>query len=135
FEPGGGMDDATREQLLAGYSSDAAALGSRQIDVGVDMLVEIVPRNPFRAAADMDMLSLIFFALVFGAALTLIPRDRAEPMIRVIDALGHVVVKIIDMAMKLAPYGVFGLIFAVTARFGWELLQQLGMYVAVVLGG
>src|SRR5690606_34354936 len=78
FEPGGGIDDATREHLLSGYGADAAALGSRKITVGVDLLVEIVPRNPFRAAADMDMLSLIFFALVFGAALTLIPRDRAE---------------------------------------------------------
>src|SRR3989475_7460726 len=49
--------------------------------------------------------------LVFGAALTLIPEERARPLIRVLDAVGAAVVKIIDLAMKLAPYGVFGLIF------------------------
>jgi len=81
------------------------------------------------------MLAVIFFSLVFGAALTLIPKARAEPMIRLLEALGDVVIRIIDFAMYLAPYGVFGLIFVVTSRFGWELLGQLGVYVAVVVGG
>src|SRR2546422_7510085 len=36
---------------------------------------------------------------------------------------------------KLAPYGVFGLIFFTTSRFGWGLLRQLGLYVAIVLAG
>ncbi|MBI2401385.1 MAG: dicarboxylate/amino acid:cation symporter [Gemmatimonadetes bacterium] len=88
-----------------------------------------------QAAASMDMLAVIFFALMFGTALTLIPKERARPMISVLEALGDVVIKIIDFAMKLAPYGVFGLIFFTTSRFGWEVLRQLGMYVAVVLVG
>jgi DAACS family dicarboxylate/amino acid:cation (Na+ or H+) symporter len=83
----------------------------------------------------MDMLGIIFFSIAFGAALTLIPSERAEPMLRVLHALGDVVIKIIDFAMKLAPYGVFGLIFVVTSRFGWNLLEKLGVYVAVVVGG
>lgn len=99
------------------------------------MFVNMVPRNPVQAAAGMDMLAVIFFSIMFGAALTLIPREKAEPMLKVLDALGQVVVKIIDFAMKLAPYGVFGLIFVVTSRFGWGLLVQLGAYVGVVLGG
>jgi DAACS family dicarboxylate/amino acid:cation (Na+ or H+) symporter len=83
----------------------------------------------------MDMLAVIFFALLFGAALTLIPKERAEPMVKVIEALGDVVIKIIDFAMKLAPYGVFGLIFVVTSRFGWDIVRQLSLYVLVVIGG
>src|SRR5881396_1868586 len=84
---------------------------------GVDMFVNIVPSNPIRAAASLDMLGIIFFSLVFGAALTMLPEEKTQPMVRVLDALGEAIVKIIDFAMRLAPYGVFGLIFVVTSRF------------------
>jgi DAACS family dicarboxylate/amino acid:cation (Na+ or H+) symporter len=84
---------------------------------------------------DMDMLGVIFFGLMFGAALTLITAARAKPMIDVLEALQDVVIKIVEMAMKLAPYGVAGLIFGVTSIFGFSLLVPLGSYVAVVLGG
>jgi Na+/H+-dicarboxylate symporter len=99
------------------------------------MLVNMVPTNPVQAAANMDMLAVIFFSIIFGAALTLIPRERAEPMTRLLDALVEIVIKIIDFAMRLAPYGVFGLIFVVTFRFGWSLLGQLGVYILVVVVG
>jgi dicarboxylate/amino acid:cation (Na+ or H+) symporter, DAACS family len=136
FHPGAGMDPAMRQQLFATYQSEAAGLQARsEVGFGINTFVNMVPRNPVQAAADMDMLGVIFFALMFGAALTLIPKERAEPMIKVLDALGEVVIKIIDFAMKLAPYGVFGLIFVVTSRFGWNLLGQLGKYVLVVLVG
>jgi DAACS family dicarboxylate/amino acid:cation (Na+ or H+) symporter len=83
----------------------------------------------------MDMLALIFFALIFGAALTIIPRERAQPVINVLEGIGDAIIAIINWAMKLAPYGVFGLIFVITSRFGWSILAQLGMYVVVVLVG
>lgn len=135
-EPGSGMDPATREQLYAAYQSDAAGLQARaQAGFGIRTFVNIVPRNPVEAAANMDMLAVIFFALMCGAALTLIPTERARPMIQLLESLGDVVIKIIDFAMKLAPYGVFGLIFYTTSRFGWEVLRQLGLYVIVVIGG
>lgn len=135
-EPGAGVDAVSREALLDTYQSAADEMyPGTDGGFGVHMLVDIVPRNPVEAAASMDMLSLIFFALVFGVALTLIPQDKARPMIAFVESLAHVVVKIIDLAMKLAPYGVFALIFAVTSRFGWHLLQQLGMYVVVVIAG
>lgn len=136
FRPGEGLSPEVRDQLMATYRSQAAgmqAAGSTKF--GIETFVNIVPRNPIQAAAGMDMLGVIFFALVFGAALTLIPEEKSRPMVRVLDALGEAVVKIIDFAMRLAPYGVFGLIFVVTSRFGWDLLGQLLKYVLVVLGG
>lgn len=136
FRPGEGLSPEVREQLMATYRSQAEGLqAGGTTRFGIDMFVNIVPRNPIQAAASMDMLGVIFFAIVFGAALTLIPEEKAKPMIRVLDALGEAIVKVIDIAMKLAPYGVFGLIFVVTSRFGWDLLVQLGKYVAVVLAG
>lgn len=136
FTPGKGVDEATRQQLFDTYGSQAAGMqAGGPTGFGIDTFVGMVPRNPVQAMANMDMLAVIFFALVFGAALTLIPKERAQPMIKVIEALGDVVIKIIDFAMALAPYGVFGLIFVVTSRFGWHLLANLSAYVAVVIGG
>ena len=133
FHPGGGLDPAVRQQLLDTYRSQTAGMQERGVTLDISLLVNMVPRNAAQAMANMDMLGVIFFSLVFGAALTLIPKERAEPMMAFLQALGDVVIKIIDFAMKLAPYGVFGLIFVVTSRFGWEVVKQLGGYVAVVI--
>ncbi len=136
IRPGGGIQEETREALMAMYSSDASSIATAgPPEFGVSTFVNIVPTNPMRAASDMDMLALIFFSLIFGAALTLLPKEKSQPVVDVIDGIGQAIVKIIDMAMKIAPYGVFGLIFVVTSRFGWGLLQQLGMYVVVVVLG
>ncbi|MFQ5690781.1 MAG: dicarboxylate/amino acid:cation symporter [Gemmatimonadota bacterium] len=133
IRPGSGVDEATRVALMQTYSTSAESLKTPEF--GVSTFVNVVPRNPVRAAADMDMLALIFFSLIFGAALTLIPKEKADPVVKVIDGIGQAIIKIIDIAMRLAPYGVFGLIFVMTSRFGWGLLGQLGKYVFVVLVG
>ena len=134
--PGVGVPPAVRQQLLDTYHSQVAGLqaggGTR---FGIDLFVNIVPRNPFQAAANMDMLGIICFALVFGAALTLMPEERARPVVRLLDAVGEAIIKIIDLAMHLAPYGVFGLIFVVTSLLGWDILRKLLAYVLVVLAG
>ncbi|MBI4521456.1 MAG: dicarboxylate/amino acid:cation symporter [Gemmatimonadetes bacterium] len=135
-DPGQGLDPAIRQQLFDTYRGQAQGLqaaGGTQF--GINTFVNIVPRNPIQAAASLDLLAVLFFALVFGAALTLVPDTKARPLLAVIEGLGEAIVKIIDFAMKLAPYGVFGLIFVVTSRFGWTLLSTLGAYVAVVLVG
>lgn len=136
IQPGGGLPPEVRDDLMAQFSggaSDLAAAGAT--DFGIGTFVNIVPRNPVAAAADMDMLALIFFSLIFGAALTMIPRAKAQPVIDVLDGIGEAIIRIIDMAMHLAPYGVFGLIFVITSQFGWGILAQLSMYVVVVLLG
>lgn len=136
FQPGAGLGGELRDQLMATYRTQAEGLqAGGGVGFGTDLLVNIVPRNPIAAAANMDMLGLIFFALVFGAALTLVPEERAKPMLRLLEAIGDAIIKVIDIAMMLAPYGVFGLIFVVTSRFGWEILFQLLKYVLVVIGG
>jgi len=135
--PGDGLEAATVERLQGLYAGQAQErfAASRATEFGVDTLVQIVPRNPVRAAADMDMLGLIFFSVVLGVALALIPAERAAPMLRVLESLAEAVTKVIDLAMRLAPYGVFALIFVVTSTFGWGLLRQLALYVVVVLAG
>jgi len=135
IKPGSGLPEQTRNELMEKFSGGAQDMLSGPPDFGINTFVNIVPRNPVAAAANMDMLALIFFALIFGAALTVIPREKAQPVIDVLQGIGDAIIAIINWAMKLAPYGVFGLIFVITSRFGWSILAQLGMYVVVVLIG
>jgi DAACS family dicarboxylate/amino acid:cation (Na+ or H+) symporter len=103
--------------------------------LGVDTLVGLVPTNPVRAAADMQMLPLIVFSLIFGLALAQVPGERRLPMLDLLEALAAVVMKIIGGVLWIAPVGVFALIFVATSRFGWDLLEQLGLYVLAVVAG
>jgi DAACS family dicarboxylate/amino acid:cation (Na+ or H+) symporter len=125
----------TRAELMARFAGDASSRveASATSAVGIDTLVNIIPRNPIRSAGDTDLLGIIFFGMIFGAALTLMPAARAKPMIDVLEALNDVVIRIIHFAMLLAPYGVAGLIFTVASTFGFDLLFAVAAYVATVL--
>lgn len=136
IKPGAGLDPEIRDGLMAEFSEGAGGLAaSGPPEFGVNTFVSIVPRNPVAAAADTDMLALIFFSLIFGVALTMIPQAKAKPVLDVLEGIGDAIIKIIDMAMALAPYGVFGLIFVITSQFGWSILASVSMYVVVVMLG
>ncbi|HVH69189.1 MAG TPA: dicarboxylate/amino acid:cation symporter [Gemmatimonadales bacterium] len=133
--PGVGVPQDVRQQLLDAYRGQVSGPPAGSHAFGVDFFVKIVPANPIQAAANLDMLGIIFFALIFGAALTLVPDERARPLVRVLEAIGDAIAKIIGLAMHLAPYGVFGLIFVVTSLLGWDIVRKLLTYVLVVLAG
>jgi DAACS family dicarboxylate/amino acid:cation (Na+ or H+) symporter len=126
----------TRADLMTRFAGDASSrvqAAETTAKFGPDTFVNIVPRNPIDAAARTDLLGVIFFGLVFGAALTLIAPARARPMIDWLEALNEVVIRIIHFAMLLAPFGVAALIFAVASRFGIDLLVGVAAYVLTVL--
>jgi len=136
LRPGEGLAPKTRERLLATYSQETEqSRGAGQAPFGIQTLVNIVPRNPVAAAAQGDMLAVIFFSVVFGVALGLLPAARSATLIEALRGLAGVMEVIIDLVMKLAPYGAFALIFSVAARFGFDLLVKLGWYVVTVVAG
>jgi DAACS family dicarboxylate/amino acid:cation (Na+ or H+) symporter len=137
IRPGDALDPAVRTALMAQFSTEASekAATAATNGFGVQTFVNIIPRNPVDAAAKGEMLALIFFALIFGVALTRIPADASRPVLRVLEGISYAVTVIIGFAMKVAPFGVAALIFGVTARFGFGVLQSLGTYVVVVLVG
>lgn len=137
FRPGVGLSADVRERLLATYRQQAtqSQVIAGQASFGIQTIVNIVPRNPLAAAAQGDMLGTIFFSLVFGVGLALLPAERSRVLLETVRGLGDVMVVIIDLIMKLAPYGVFALIFSVAARFGSDLLARLGWYVVTVIVG
>ena len=134
-DPGGAVPENVKQELMATYATDAQGKVDQEAasGFGIETFVNIVTRNPVKSAADSDLLGIIFFGLMFGVALTQLKPERAEPMIKVLEALNDIVIFIVGVAMKLAPYGVVGLIFGVTSRFGFALLKPLGGYVFVVM--
>jgi DAACS family dicarboxylate/amino acid:cation (Na+ or H+) symporter len=135
FKPGASLDPLIRAELLETYSSLASdrISASKENGFGIHTFVNIVPRNPLAAASGGDMLGLIFFTIVFGIALTKLPAAVSAPVIRVLEGIGQAVSVMIGFAMKVAPIGVTGLIFSVTAQFGLSVLRSLSLYVIMVL--
>lgn len=135
IRPGSRITPEVRTELLGTYGSDAASSieAAGGVNFGMETLVNIVTRNPVRSAVELDLLGIIFFGIVFGAAITMILPERAKVMMGWLEALNDIVLKIVDMAMRIAPYGVAGLIFGVTSRFGFSLLVPLSFYITVVL--
>ena len=130
------VDTPTREALMERFAGDASSrveAAATTAKFGPETFINIVPRNPIDAAAKTDMLGVIFFGLMFGAALTLIPAAKAKPMIDFLEALNEVVIRIIHFAMLLAPYGVACLIFTVSSRFGFDLMIAVAAFVITVL--
>jgi DAACS family dicarboxylate/amino acid:cation (Na+ or H+) symporter len=133
-QPGAGLEPTVTQRLMETYKGQAqGAMGLAQGALSVNTFVAMVPRNPIQAAANGEMLAVIVFALFLGVGLTMLDRERAEPLMKVLDSIGSVMVAIIELVMKLAPYAVFALIFGVTARFGLDVLLNLLKYVATVL--
>lgn len=126
----------TRTAMMERFAGDASTrvqAAGTTAKFGPETFVAIVPRNPIDAAAKTDMLAVIFFGLMFGAALTMIAAEKAKPMVVWLEALNEVVIQIIHFAMLLAPYGVACLIFTVASRFGFDLMIAVAAFVITVL--
>ena len=154
IKPGTRIDPATKAALEQRYATDAtkqveAVKKGGAVPSPLMQVVEtIVPSNPFAAIAGVpsnpstaasggtpNMLHLMFFALIIGVAITLIPVSVTGPFLRGCQALYEITAKIIEIIMKFAPYAVACLLFNNTARFGLDLLQALGWFIVTVLLG
>ena len=135
FEPGRGVDPAVAQGLLAEASDRASAIVSSAASQreGIDFVLGIIPENVFRAAADNDILAVMFFALFFGIGLLLTSSPRTEGLKRVFEGVFEVSMKLIGLVIQLAPIAVFCFMFNLAAQFGWDLLVKLAAFVAVVL--
>lgn len=146
FQPGGLIEDTTRTELLETYGGDAAnkiADAERQKGQGpLQALIDIVPDNIVNAATDNgNMLQVIFFVIFFGIGLILIPQEKAKPVKDFFDGLNEVILKLIDLIMLGAPYGVFALLAALVvespsadlfaALIGYALCVLLGLSIMI----
>jgi Na+/H+-dicarboxylate symporter len=135
-QPGTRMPESTKQELLATYQSDVSKKIQTEVDVDVmTQIVNLVPRNPIKAMADAEMLQIVFFALLAGIALTFVKKDKQQTVVNFFDGLSDTMIKLVDLIMKVAPYGVFALIAATVGEFGFEILQTLIWYSLTVLIG
>lgn len=141
IKPGSAIAEDTRNELIASYEGDASvriADAAKQKEAGpLQALEDLVPSNIFAAAGDnANMLQVIFFAIFFGIGLILIPEETAKPVKAFFDGFNEVILKLIDIIMLAAPYGVFALLAALVVESpSADLFQALAMYAVTVLAG
>jgi Na+/H+-dicarboxylate symporter len=139
--PGRGLDENTRDNLLNDYAADAGvriSAAAAQKEAGpLQALVDLVPENIVGAASSNgNMLQVIFFVIMFGIGLILIDPVKAKPVKDFFDGVNDVVLKLIDLIMLAAPYGVFALLAALVVDSpSADLFMALLYYSLCVLGG
>ena len=135
LHPGGGVDPEVARSMLAQSAERAQAIvsGAGTQPKGLDLLLGIVPDNVVAAAANNTILAVMFFALMLGIGLVLVRTEATAALLRGIQGLFEVSMKLIELVISLAPYAVFCFMFNLAALFGWDLLRSLGAYVGVVV--
>lgn len=136
IEPGKRIDEKSKSRLIGEYQSESSEKIVQKIDVDVlDFLVSIVPKNPIRAMSEGNMLQIVFFAVIFGITLTFIEKKKSEVVLSFFSGVSDTMIKMVDFIMKIAPYGVFALIAATIAEFGFNIISTLIWYILAVLIG
>lgn len=144
IQPGATLSEPKREALKAQYAGKIGAVEeqARETKSLRDILLDIIPENPLQemvgaldgSSKGNGMLSVMFFALVFGVALSVVPA-RTQTLVGVLEGLFDVSMVIIGFAMRIAPLAVACLVFGVTSRLGLDIVQTLFWFVATVLAG
>ena len=101
----------------------------------VDLLLSIVPDNVFQAAATGDMLAIIFFSIVFGAAITTLPEKTSRVVTELFDALFQVMMRLTSGIIAFLPIGVFALITRMVGTTGFDSFRPLALYVVTIASG
>lgn len=141
IQPGASIDEDTRQELLDAYAGDAELKkqdAERQKESGpLQALEDLVPDNIFGAASDnSNMLQVIFFAIFFGIGLILIPDKQSKPVKDFFDGFNEVILKMIDIIMLTAPYGVLALMAALVVEApSADLFYALLYYSVAVVSG
>ncbi len=99
----------------------------------IDFVVNLIPANPFAAAAEGRLLPLLVFSVLVGAAAGTLKREAREQLVGFAEALSDAFIKLIHWILWAAPVGIFGLVAPSTARMGLGLLQSLALFVVAVI--
>ena len=141
IQPGKSISVETRNELVEAYASDTQAkqeAAAKQQQSGpLQALIDVVPSNIFLAASNnRNMLQVIFFALFFGIGMILLSEKKVKPVKKFFDSFNDIILKLIDLIMLAAPYGVFALLAALVVEApSLELFQALALYAITLLLG
>ncbi len=136
IQPGKFMPEESKQRLMETFQEDAQSRIDQNVSMNiVDFLVNIVPKNPFKAIADGDFLQIVFFAILTGIFLSQIKTEKSKTVIDFFEGLGNAMIMLVEKIMYIAPYAVFTLISATVAEFGFSILQTLLLYSVTVIAG
>jgi Na+/H+-dicarboxylate symporter len=136
-QPGSFVSKADKAQLVAQFEGDADSKrdAAAAAPSAVENLLDIVPENPVASLSQGNMLQIIFFALIFGIALTLVKESRSKEVVAFFDTVQQAMIIVIHIVMALAPFGVAALIAEVVGTSGLSVLKALVVYSLTVLVG
>ncbi|NBV30961.1 MAG: dicarboxylate/amino acid:cation symporter [Bacteroidetes bacterium] len=142
-DPGSSLPESTRVSLMENYSGTGTNTKNTSENSILDFLVRIVPQNFFASASENgNMLQIVFVAILLGLGIISIPAQKSQTLIEVFDSLNEVIIKIVDLIMKLAPIGVFALMASVIVDLAGDdlrdavtLLKALAWYSLTVVAG
>lgn len=130
IKPGSDIPESVKSELYANYQSEAQLKIDAISDKSdqVDILLDIVPTNPFKAVAEGKMLQIIFFAIIAGIMIHYIAEERKKIILTFFEGISDLSIELVHLIMKLAPYGVFALVAFVIAQFGSHIILTLISY-------
>ena len=136
IKPGNYIDSKTIAHIMEG---EPAAQRSFEISDSdehfADKLLEIIPTNSISSALDQDMLAIVILSIFTGIALVAVGSEAARPVTELAESIQNISLKIVEWAMFLAPVAVFGLLFDIVIRVGFEAILGMSVYIITVLTG
>ena len=134
FHPGTSLTEEAKAGLLAAQDPSAAptTVSPTERPSIWDTLLDVVPSNMVGAAAQGNILQVLFVSVIFGLGASALAEDRRRVLVQVLRGVSEVMVKLVGWIMIFAPVGVFGLMAAVVGRSGLSVVGSLGYYVLVV---
>lgn len=134
IKPGLGLPPEIGQSLLAESAERAGDIAQRREGIsGIELLLNIVPRNPFAAAANGDLIAVMFFSLMFGIAAAVVQSEGTRNFVGAVQGIYDISLKLIGWVISIAPYAVAALLFSICAKLGFDVLIQLARYVFTVV--
>ena len=134
FQPGAGIDMSSLTQVDISKYAETTHQVSEAHHGLIQTILSVIPSNFFAALTSGQMLPIIFFSVMFGIGLGALDREVKQPLLNVLNAVSETMFKVVHMIMKFAPIGVFGLIAATVANFGFSSLLPLLKLALLVYG-
>ncbi len=137
LQPGDRIDAGMRAELLEEFRTSAETLETAaraQPSISFPALVEmLLPRNVLKAVVDFQILPLIAFALLVGAAGVTLPEAQRSRFMSMLGIVNELMTRIVHFALQMAPFAVTALLASVVLKLGVQFLQALLVFVAGVL--
>lgn len=140
IQPGKVLDPTTLQTLnlqsnVSNIPTSDSLSASSLTEKIPDQILSILPKNPLQALTQANMLSIVVFALILGIALAKMDSDKSKPIRELFQSIQDFAMIVVDWALKISPFAVFGLMAQAISKLGLDLLSGLAYYVGTVVSG